>query len=118
MPTNETMDTAIPNARARLAWFARGATIGGWVLLAVPLIFSPILVTKAGRAVCGTGLVLGSIAAFILNTSCQALGVALSATALVLPKAGPDGTPKLWLIVAAASLAACLSIIVLVRSAL
>src|SRR5258708_7256445 len=111
MVSNGTIPGEVPNARARFAWFARAATIGGWVLIILPLVFSPVLLTQAGGGVCGTGLAIALLGAFVVHTGCQGIAVILSSTALCLPKVGQDGKPRLWLIVAAASLAACLGVI-------
>ena len=114
MPSTDSENAEQLSRRGKFVWFARGATITGWVaLLAVVVLMrlSAALNPKPVGPQCGLGAVAILAPTFVFYTGCQGLAAVLSCVALVIPRSINDGRSGLWLAIALTSFALTLALV-------
>ena len=117
MPTNDSENQEQLSKRGKFAWFARGATITGWVALVAVFVLmrlSAAMNSKPAGPQCGLGAVAVLAPTLVFYTGCQGLGAVLSCAALLVPKSTNDGRPGLWLSIALTSFALSLALVLAV----
>ena len=82
---------------------AAGTTVGGWMLFALIVLLVYANRPPPGTVGCGnTVAALGGVL-FLGEVICQLSSMLLATSALKLPRAGRDGAPMLWLVIAGVS---------------